>query len=115
MSAFEFEGHEALIEALRAGTLDAPGHLHRRVLEGRSSRRQRWGEKSRGRRAFVVVAIAGTIAVAAAVCRNERLCIGGTPASIIRESIAAARPGRLAPIRRGAAPITPPCLGRRIR
>ena len=32
MSAFEFEGHEALVAQLRAGTLDAPDHLQRRVL-----------------------------------------------------------------------------------
>jgi hypothetical protein len=32
MSGFEIEGHDALIAQLRAGTLEAPGHLHRRVL-----------------------------------------------------------------------------------
>ena len=47
MSACEFEGHEALVAALRAGTLDAPDHLHRRVLAGGHAKRRRWADLSR--------------------------------------------------------------------
>jgi hypothetical protein len=67
MSASEFEGHEALITALRAGTLDAPDHLQRRVLAGGSVKRRRWAEMSGRRRALVVVPVAAALAVGAAV------------------------------------------------
>ena len=52
MSTGEFEGYEALIAQLRAGTLDAPDHVRRRVLAGRTSARQRWADKSLRRKAF---------------------------------------------------------------
>src|SRR5258706_1196519 len=67
MSAFEFEGHEALIAALRAGTLAAPDDLRQRVLAGRPEKRRRWSEMSGRKRVFAVVAIAATLAVGAAL------------------------------------------------
>jgi hypothetical protein len=67
MSAFEFEGHEALIAQLRAGTLDAPGHLHRRVLEGAPGRKRRLAAMSARRRFFVAVPVAASLAIGAAV------------------------------------------------
>src|SRR5436190_4108464 len=67
MSASEFEGHEALVAQLRAGTLDAPGHLHRRVLSGGSVKRRRRADMSGRRRAFLLVPVAATFAVGAAV------------------------------------------------
>jgi hypothetical protein len=82
MSAFEFEGHEALIAALREGTLDAPDHLHRRVLAGGSVKRRRWSDMSGRKRVFAVVAIAATLAVGAALVHaalsnpNSRQALG---------------------------------------
>jgi hypothetical protein len=67
MSAGEFEGHEALIAELRAGTLDAPDHLQRRVLAGAPEKRRRWSEMSGRKRVFAVVAITATLAVGAAL------------------------------------------------
>ena len=70
MSAFEFEGHEALIAQLRAGTIDAPEHLHRRVLAGSSVKRRRWADMSGRRRVLVLVPIAAGLAVSAAVIQG---------------------------------------------
>jgi len=70
MSAGEFEGHEALIAALRAGTLGAPDHLQRRVLAGASEKRRRWADMSRRRQAFMLIAAAATLAVGAAVVQS---------------------------------------------
>jgi hypothetical protein len=67
MSAFEFEGHETLIAALRAGTLDAPDHLHRRVLAGAPARRRRIAAMSARQRFFIALPAAASIAVVAAV------------------------------------------------
>jgi Domain of unknown function (DUF4349) len=67
MSGSEFEGHEALIAQLRAGTLDAPDHLHRRVLASGQVKRRRWAEMSGRKRVLVVVPVAATLAVGAAV------------------------------------------------
>ncbi|MDX6479885.1 MAG: hypothetical protein QOG85_395 [Gaiellaceae bacterium] len=67
MSASEFEGHEAVVAQLRAGTLDAPAHLHRRVLAGGSVKRRRWADMSGRRRLFLVVPIAASLAVGAAL------------------------------------------------
>src|SRR5436853_1623092 len=77
MSTGEFERHEALIEQLRAGTLSAPDHLRRRVLLGRTSRRERWAEKSFRRKAFVVISVAATLALGAAVV--QAAFTSGTP------------------------------------
>lgn len=70
MSTGEFEGHEALIAQLQAGTLDAPGHLHRRVLSGGTVKRRRWADMSGRKRALLVVPIAATLAVGAAVVHS---------------------------------------------
>lgn len=67
MSAGEFEGHEALIARLHAGTLDAPGHLHRRVLANAPGRRRRLAAMSVRRRFFVALPVAASLAVGAAV------------------------------------------------
>lgn len=67
MSGSEFEGHEELIAELRAGTLDAPEHLHRRVLAGGAVKRRRLAEMSGRRRVFAAVVVAVTLAVGAAV------------------------------------------------
>src|SRR6476660_4292930 len=67
MSAFEFEGHEALIAALRAGTLGAPDDLHRRVLAGAPARRRRIATMSARERFFIALPVAASIAVFAAV------------------------------------------------
>src|SRR3954471_14583231 len=67
MSAFEFEGHEALVAQLREGTLDAPGPLERRVLGGAPGRRRRLAAMSARRRFFVAVPVAASLAVGAAV------------------------------------------------
>lgn len=67
MSAGEFEGHEDLIAELRAGTLDAPDHLHRRVLAGAPAKRRLWSDMSGRKRVFSVVAIAATLSVGAAL------------------------------------------------
>jgi len=66
MSAGEFEGHESLIAQLRAGTLDAPDHLSRRVLALGPGKRARV-PMSRRRKVFILVPVAATLAVAAAV------------------------------------------------
>src|SRR5438067_3781311 len=67
MSGSELKGHEALIAELRAGALDAPDHLHRRVLaDGRMKRRQ-FADLSGRRRALVLVPVAATLAVGAAL------------------------------------------------
>jgi hypothetical protein len=68
MSANEFDGHEALIEQLQAGTLDAPEHLHRRVLAvGPGAVKRARVPKSPRQRAFILVPIALGLAVGAAV------------------------------------------------
>lgn len=67
MSAYEFEGHEALVAALRAGTLGAPDHLHRRVLAGAPARRRRIAAMSARQRFFIALPVAASIAVFAAV------------------------------------------------
>jgi uncharacterized protein DUF4349 len=67
MSAGEFEGHEALIAELRAGMLDAPDHLQRRVLAGGTTKRRRWADMSRRRQALVLIPVTATLAVAAAL------------------------------------------------
>lgn len=64
----EFEGHEALIAQLQAGTLDAPEHLHRRVLQRRE--KPVAVPASRRRKAFVLVPAALGLAVAAAVVHS---------------------------------------------
>src|SRR5437762_10415108 len=66
MSASEFEGHEALVAQLREGTLDAPDHLHRRVLALGPGSRVRVPRSPR-RRLFVLVPVAAALAVGAAV------------------------------------------------
>lgn len=66
MSAREFEGHEKLIAQLRAGTLDAPEHLHRRILVTRSARSHRLSIP-RGRRLVLVLPVAAALAVGAAL------------------------------------------------
>jgi hypothetical protein len=70
MSAGEFEGHEALVMELRAGTLDAPDHLHRRVLAGAPEKRRRWAEMSGRKRVLMVVPIAAMLAIGAAVVHS---------------------------------------------
>jgi hypothetical protein len=70
MSAFEFDGYETLIAALRAGTLDAPDHLHRRVLAGAPAKQRRWSHASGRRRALVIVATAAVLAVGVAVVQS---------------------------------------------
>src|SRR5437764_905239 len=67
MSGSEFEGHEALIAQMRAGTLDAPGHLHRRVLAGAPARRRRLAAMSARQRFYVALPVAASLAVGAAV------------------------------------------------
>lgn len=67
MSASEFEGHEALVAQLRAGTLDAPDHLHRRVLALGARKRRPFAWASTPRRKLVLVLpVAATLAVGAA-------------------------------------------------
>ncbi|HZS30309.1 MAG TPA: DUF4349 domain-containing protein [Gaiellaceae bacterium] len=68
MSATEplFEAHESLIAELRAGTLDAPEHLHRRVLAAGTSRSRRLSVP-RGRRLVLVLPVAAALAVGAAL------------------------------------------------
>ncbi len=66
MSAFEFEGHEALVAALRAGTLGAPDYLHRRVLAGAPARRRRTRSMSTRQRFFIAVPVALGMAILAA-------------------------------------------------
>jgi len=78
MSASEFEGHEALIAQLQAGTLDAPNHLHRRVLALRGEKRARV-PMSRRRKLFLVVPVAAALAVGAAVVHS--LVNSGSPKS----------------------------------
>jgi hypothetical protein len=70
MSAFEFEGHEALIAALRAGTLAAPSDLHRRVLAGAPARRRRLAAMSARRRLFIAVPVAASLMVGVAVAHS---------------------------------------------
>ncbi len=70
MSAIEFEGHEALIGQLRAGTLGAPGHLHRRVLAGGTAKRRRLADMSGRRRVLVVASAAAALAVGGAVVHS---------------------------------------------
>ncbi len=67
MSADEFVGHEALIAALRAGTLDAPDHLQRRLLAGSTTKRRRWRDMSHRRQALVLIPVMGTLAIGAAL------------------------------------------------
>jgi hypothetical protein len=67
MSASEFEGHEALIAQLQAGALDAPDHLHRRVLAGAPGKRRRLAAMSARRRFLVALPAAASLAVVAAV------------------------------------------------
>src|SRR5438270_10090559 len=67
MSEREFEGHETLIAELRAGTLDAPGHLRRRVVADAPAKRHRWRAMSARRRMFMVVPVAASLAVGAAL------------------------------------------------
>lgn len=93
MSAFEFEGHEALIAQLQAGTLEAPGHLHRRVLGLRGEKRARV-PMSRRRKLFLVVAVAATLAVGGALIHGA-FSSGSNP----REHAAAAPSPRLSPAR----------------
>ena len=71
MSASEFEGHEALVAQLRAGTLDAPGHLHRRVLAAGpgATKRARVPMSSR-RKGYAVVLVAAGLSVAAALVQG---------------------------------------------
>ncbi len=66
MSASEFEGHEALIAQLQAGTLEAPDHLRRRVLAGAPARRRRLAAMSARQRLFVALPAAASLAVVAA-------------------------------------------------
>ena len=70
MSAGEFEGHEALIAQLRAGTLEAPDHLQRRVLAGGTAKRRRWADMSGRRRVFAVVAVAVALSLGAALVNS---------------------------------------------
>jgi hypothetical protein len=70
MSAFEIEGHEALIAALRAGTLEAPGHLHKRVLGGTPARRRRLAAMSARRRLFIALPVAASLMVGVAVVHS---------------------------------------------
>ena len=80
MSASEFEGHEALIAQLQAGTLGAPDYLRRRVLAaGPGAAKRASVPMSRRRRLFVVVASAGTLAVCAALVQGA--VNSGTPSS----------------------------------
>jgi hypothetical protein len=66
MSGNEFEGHEALIAKLQEGTLDAPAHLHRRVLAaGPDAPKRVRVPRSPRQRFFLVVPVAVTLAVAA--------------------------------------------------
>ena len=76
MSAGEFEGHESLIEELRAGTLDAPAHVHRRVLALGQSRPR--VPMPRRRKLFVVVGVATMLSVAAAFV-NSAFSGSGSP------------------------------------
>jgi len=84
MSEGEFQGHESLIAQLRAGTLDGPDHLHRRVLALGPGKRARV-PMTRGRKLFVLVAVAGTLSVAAAVVNgafNSGTNPGGRAAAV---------------------------------
>jgi hypothetical protein len=67
MSAYEFEGHEALIAQLRAGTLDAPGHLHQRVLARRTEKSARAPMSGRRKIVFVLAATVVLALLAAVV------------------------------------------------
>ena len=91
MSASEFEGHEALIAELRAGTLDAPDGLQRRVLEGRQSRRQRWAEMSRRRQALWLIPVAATLAVGAALVHGAFPGSNSTQAAPLTPRLAVTR------------------------
>lgn len=86
MSAFEFEGHEALIAQLRAGTLEAPGHLHRRVLAGAPARRRRIAAMSARRRVLLAVPVAASLAVGVAVVQGAFFTSG--PGHILKRSAA---------------------------
>jgi hypothetical protein len=70
MSGFEIEGHDALIAQLRAGTLDAPANLHRRVLAGSPGRQRRIAAMSARRRLFLAVPVAASLALVAAVVQG---------------------------------------------
>jgi hypothetical protein len=89
MSAFEFEGHEALIAQLRAGTLDAPGDLHRRVLAGAPARRRRLAAMSARRRVLLAVPVAASFAVVAAVVQGAFFTSG--PGHILKGHSAVTR------------------------
>jgi len=79
MSAFEFEGHEALVAQLRAGTLAAPGHLHRRVLAGAPAKRRRLAAMSARRRLVLAVPVAASLAIGAAVINGVFLSPSSSP------------------------------------
>jgi hypothetical protein len=63
----DFQGHEALIAELRAGTLDAPSHLQRRILADAPAKRRRLRDMSARRRGLLVIPIAASLAVGAAL------------------------------------------------
>ena len=80
MSASEFEGHEVLIAQLRAGTLDAPGHLHRRVLAaGPGATKRARVPMSPRRKGYAVVLVAAGLSVAAALVQGA-VSSGNPPA-----------------------------------
>src|SRR2546423_1030920 len=88
MSASEFEGHEALIAQLQGGTLDAPGHLRRRVLAaGPGVKRERL-PMSRRRERYGVLVLAAGLAVGAAVIHG--VVNSGNPSE--RGRVAASNP-----------------------
>jgi len=67
MSASEFEGHEEIVAALTAGKLDAPEHLRRRVLAAGPGAKGARVPMSPRRRFLLVLPVAATLAVGAAV------------------------------------------------
>jgi hypothetical protein len=89
MSAGEFEGHDDLIAELRAGTLDAPDHLHRRVLAGGTEKRRRWAEMSGRRRVLVLVPVAAAFAVGAAVVHGAFFNSGSPQAHALAGAVGA--------------------------
>jgi hypothetical protein len=66
MSGTEFEGHEALMGALRAGTLDAPDHLRRQILLARLTPKRVRTPMTAQRKVFVALAATLTLSVGAA-------------------------------------------------
>jgi hypothetical protein len=93
MSAIEpmFDEHKGLIAELRAGTLDAPEHLHRHVLAARTAGSRRLSVP-RGRRLVLVLPVAAVLAVGAALVHGAFFSGTRAPALIAGPSAPGSAP-----------------------